>query len=478
MNLLIFIFLIIFLILAELRFRWAVLFLLAALPSYLIRFKLGVPFTLLEAMILIVFSVWFLENYKIIFLNLKSKIKNQKSKIINYPFGAEMILVLAVSFLAAGVGHFSSGALGIWKAYFFEPVLLSIVLINTFRTKDVPKMLWALAVSALGVSLLAIYQKITGQLIPNPFWAAAATRRVTSVFGYPNAVGLFLEPLTLLFFGWLISVILERPQGVIESRNEKFKIVFISSIIVLSLLSIIFARSVGASIGVAAGLIVFSLLAGKKSRLITIALLLIAAAGIFSYQPSRHLAVKYLSLNDFSGQVRRAQWRETWKMLKDGRLITGAGLDNYQAAIKPYHQPGIFIKNDDPNWLRKVLFNADYRQKAWQPLEIYMYPHNILLNFWSELGLAGLLLFIWIIGKFLYTGIKLIDNWKLEIGNLNIQQNKYIVLGLVASMMTIIIHGLVDVPYFKNDLSTMFWVFISILSIYKIHEDNPAKISG
>jgi hypothetical protein len=35
----------------------------------------------------------------------------------------------------------------------------------------------------------------------------------------------------------------------------------------------------------------------------------------------------------------------------------------------------------------------------------------------------------------------------------------------LASFTYIMIHGLVDVPYFKNDLSLMFWIFIALTQL-------------
>jgi hypothetical protein len=32
-------------------------------------------------------------------------------------------------------------------------------------------------------------------------------------------------------------------------------------------------------------------------------------------------------------------------------------------------------------------------------------------------------------------------------------------------MLTIIVHGLVDGPYFKNDLAMMFWLFIILVAL-------------
>ena len=35
-------------------------------------------------------------------------------------------------------------------------------------------------------------------------------------------------------------------------------------------------------------------------------------------------------------------------------------------------------------------------------------------------------------------------------------------LGIVLAMVAIIVHGLVDVPYFKNDLALEFWTFLGL----------------
>jgi O-antigen ligase len=65
--------------------------------------------------------------------------------------------------------------------------------------------------------------------------------------------------------------------------------------------------------------------------------------------------------------IRGLQWQEAVNLLKDHWLF-GAGLNNYQTLMIQYHQI---------TWL-----------------EIFLYPHNIFLNFWVELGLLGLIVFI------------------------------------------------------------------------------------
>ncbi|MCK5511029.1 hypothetical protein KAI65_05855, partial [Candidatus Parcubacteria bacterium] len=182
-SILIILFLISYLILAKIRLDWAVMLFLFALPSYQIRFDcLGVPMTLLEAMILISFSVWLFKNYKKIINNVKIKLKNPhfakttrgKPKSGRYPFDIEIILMLLIAFVAIAIASFFDSAFGVFKAYFFEPILVFILIFNVFwynsnTTNDIQilqknnlidKILWPLAFSAFFVSLYAILQKI------------------------------------------------------------------------------------------------------------------------------------------------------------------------------------------------------------------------------------------------------------------------------------------------------------------------------
>ena len=126
------------------RNDWSLMLLLFALPSYQVRFNiLGIPTTLLEIMIIIVFLTWLSKNYKEIIKNIKFKIKkskidNLKSKVQRYPFDIEIILILIISFASIAVAGFSNTSFGIFKAYFFEPILIFILIINIFSNKTVP----------------------------------------------------------------------------------------------------------------------------------------------------------------------------------------------------------------------------------------------------------------------------------------------------------------------------------------------------
>lgn len=464
MTIAIFIFLILYFVLTRIRLDWAVMLIIIALPAYLIRFEfLGIPATLLEAIILISFFSWFLFDTRFKdFIKGKYKAKDYfaaRKKRGPYPFGMEIVLLLIVSLVSVGVAQFTDNSFGIWKAYFFEPILLFILILNVFQEReDIKKIVFSLGVGALIVSLVAIFQKFTGLWIANELWQAEETRRVVSFFGYPNAVGLFLAPITMILVGYLFK----------DFKNKNYLTnSFLIITIILSVLSVYFARSEGALAALVVALIVFGLLASKWWRLGTTIFLIIVATIILINPLLRDQTIKKVTLMDFSGQIRRQQWTETFKMLREGRVIQGSGLANYQKVISPYHVEGIFYDDGtDPDFHRHTVFNEEYREKAWRPVEIYLYPHNIILNSWTELGLAGALLFIWIIVRFFIKGFSIYFK----------DGEKYLTLGLIGAMLTIVIHGIVDVPYFKNDLASLFWTLLAIISLVCLNIKSSKKL--
>jgi len=333
--------------------------------------------------------------------------------------------------------------------------MLYLVVINRGQG-SYRKFIWPLALSAALVSLVTFFQQLTGLFIFNDFWALASQRRVTSVFPYPNAVGLYLGPIIFLMAGAFASY--PRRSNLLTASKK----ILLLLIIISAIAAIFFAKSEGALIGLAGGAMIVSLLYNKRSRQIAAGIITAGILVLIISTPAWQYFQKKATLMDLSGQIRRQQWKETMQMLENGRLISGAGLSNYQEAVKPFHQEGIFVKNDDPDWYRKVVWNDEYKKQVWQPVEIYLYPHNIFLNFWTEIGLLGALLFTWLIGRYFYESIRLKD--KLE------RSAKMINLGLIGAMSTIVIHGLVDVPYFKNDLAIIFWLLIAMFGLLKIKQ--------
>src|SRR3989339_116045 len=134
------IFAVFYFILAKNELKLALILLLAGLPLYQIRFVVaGLPLTILEIMILIAFAVWLIFHTK--FLDILRRrygwqeIKENRKRRQAYPFAWEIICLLFISYGAAALSGFSEEALGIWKAYFYEPALVFILVLNVFAYK-------------------------------------------------------------------------------------------------------------------------------------------------------------------------------------------------------------------------------------------------------------------------------------------------------------------------------------------------------
>lgn len=388
------------------KFEYWVFALFLLLPTYLIRFHIGpIPSTMLELLVLIVIGLGLLRSSS-------PNTLIQKNKLLTTG--------IALFSIAAAISIFTSvdikKAAGEWRAFYIEPILIFFVLSAYFKSLAAEKrnphlqkyILLPLVISALVTSILCIYQHFTGWLVPHAFWANRDTYRVTGWYGFPNAVGLFLAPIIPL------TMYLIHEQW---TKNKKIAWLAITTIFT-SLLAILFAKGSGPLIGVAGGVGVL-LLCYKKTRLPAIILATLGIVGII-FLPASNPIKQEIFASNYSGQLRRDIWSETFALLKD-RPITGAGIASYEERIVPY------------------------RGDHW--IEVFHHPHNIFLTIWVNTGLLGLVGFIMVLVWFFSNAIK------------NNLQTKFV----LASMCVILTMGLVDSPYIKNDLAILFWLLPALI---------------
>jgi uncharacterized membrane protein YhaH (DUF805 family) len=84
------------------------------------------------------------------------------------------------------------------------------------------------------------------------------------------------------------------------------------------------------------------------------------------------------------------------------------------------------------------------------------------------LGLLGLLSFIWLGLAFFWQNLKIVFKKTADLA----KEQKWLNIVLIFVMAEIVIHGLVDAPYFKNDLAVLFWIIISFFSINQAIQSN------
>jgi len=83
-----------------------------------------------------------------------------------------------------------------------------------------------------------------------------------------------------------------------------------------------------------------------------------------------------------------------------------------------------------------------------------LYPHNVFLAMWSELGILGLVAFMLLLGTLLWRG------WRAYGAADGFARP--LLWGTSAAFIAISVHGLFDTPYFKNDLAIEFWVVAAL----------------
>lgn len=403
---------------------WGIVGVILFLPSYLWRLSiLGLPTTFLELMILALFIIWLAKGRKFLAINFSLQ---KKSDNVFPPALRYLLILWLLTSLWALIANPTLAALGLWRAYFLEPLIFCLVFVYTVKTKkDLRLVINALGILVAWLWVVAIYQNFTTWNFL-PAYNFPNVKRLTAVFSYPNALGLLVAPLASFFAGlWLAS------------QNKKRDILY-ATVFILGFSSALLARSEGALVGMVISLIIWLILA-KKIRKFGLPLVIMALLFFFIFTSGfkkvqdvqQQLFSPQLDLTATSLEIRSSQWRETSQFLKDN-FWQGAGLNGYQTAVSAYHH------------------------NQW--LEVYLYPHNLFLNFWVELGFLGLLVFT---GLLVYIIKLLIKIW---------QAKNNLAWPLILMWLTWFVHGLVDVPYFKNDLSILFFILFSLTFLIQKHK--------
>ncbi|OGD57202.1 hypothetical protein A2V71_02195 [Candidatus Berkelbacteria bacterium RBG_13_40_8] len=374
-----------------------------ALPTYLIRFDFGgIPTTLLEILIYVIFLIGLWKLAYCQWLKVR--------QTFWLPIGV-LLLALIISTIIAPDKLAAAGQV---RAYFIDPLLVFWLMICYLEIKDFSWIFLGLAGSGLFVSIHTIIQKILGHV--------TADGRVIGIFGYsPNYVALFLAPI----------IVMTVACGIQMMAKKSYQLSVISYLLsVISIVAIYFSGSRGGLIAVVGGIVFYLILRYweiiRKKMLYKTAVLLLVTAAVFGtawfFKPDFQASGgRVTSSNNLRWQI----WGASFELGAKHPLL-GVGLANFQPAFSDFTQ-------DRGNFPEYITPQA-------------LTPHNIFLMFWLTCGILGLAAFIWLLVIFYKSGFKnLTKSW---------------VLILMAAMTTIILQGLVDTPYFKNDLSILFWMIL------------------
>lgn len=301
----------------------------------------------------------------------------------------------------------SLAGLGIIKGWFVIPFVFSLCLPTVFNNhQKIFRAVQVLYLSVFSVALISLGYKLTGSL--------TFDQRLSGFYLSPNQLAMFLS--LGLFLGTYLFL---------EEKNKTLKYSLSLSIFSI-LIAFYFTYSYASWLAVFLSFLL--LLAYKKSsKKITLFLfsgLTLLFCLFFLFQQNNpkltHLLDSRSSLSS-----RLMIWNSSWKMIQN-HPFSGIGPGNFQSTYLEYQK-----------------YFPPYLEWA------VPQPHNLYLAFYLQTGLLGLLGFLLLCLKWFSLGLE--------------QKNTTFSVVSLGILFYLLVHGLVDTPYWKNDLAYSFWVIFFLV---------------
>jgi putative inorganic carbon (hco3(-)) transporter len=288
------------------------------------------------------------------------------------------------------------------------------------------------AVALVGLTQFAIYL-LHAHSEPASFAAGAGAlggmRRITSVYGNPNNLALYLGRV------WPLAAALAMVDQGRRTNDQRWRHLVFGLSSLVCLVGLLLSLSRGAWLGAAAALIILIMPAAQRRfgrRLLPGGLIagsIIAAVIVVIF------ALRGGLLGG-SSNVRILFWEESLKLLE--RRPQGLGLDQFFY----YHHPAYGRSQIDPG-----LANTQERYAR--------QPHNLLFELWLNLGPLGVVAFGWLLARWL-------AHARAALRSSPSGAAAAITHGAIAAMAAALVHGLVDSFYFWPDIAIALWLLVGV----------------
>lgn len=410
------------------------------IPFYLIPKNLWtLSFSMVEICTVIAFAASVFRYAPQVFNQLKpatrnpQPIPNPQSLVPNLDLAVlAFVLISAASIFIAEI---RGVAIREFRVIVLEPALFYFLLRNVpIDRKSLWRIVDAFVLSAFIVALVGFVDYATGTRL---ITAEGGLMRMMSVLGSPNNLGLFMGRV-LPIVAAIALMSRSRPRRLFYAITFPF----ILGAAVLSF-------SKGALIlGVPVSLAVVILFWGGRRAVIGLAGL--AAAGVVAAIPLSQNPRFADTFNFTSGTsfFRIQLWRSVISMIADHPWL-GVGLDNFLYAYR-----GKYILPE-----------------AWQEPNL-AHAHNIILDSLARLGVFGFAATLWMLSAFFlsaYTTLKRINDPDL----------RALTIGLIASMIACLAHGMVDTGYWFVDLAFVFMMTMGLMKNLENGEtETHAPVAG
>ena len=365
---------------------------IGALPLYVVRWHYGpLPTTLLETLILISLGLYVVAKWR----------EGGIPHPIRTPLDIPILLLIAAASISVFIPPDTRAALGLYRAFFIEPVLIFYIAADLLRGEQYLRR--AVVSFAIGSSVLAVLNlvAVAQALLHHTFHVGSAPN---ALYGDANYVAMYLEPPVAFAMALLLF-----------DRTPRWRWLGAAWLSITGL-ALLLTLSKGSFLA----LLVLGVVVILRMRRWMLPLLagLVVVAFLVSRVP---LIAQRIATSENSLVGRFQIYGAAIRVLKQNPIL-GLGLGG---------------------------FDYTFRKHASQP-----YPHDVWLTFWVEIGLLGLIAFAVIFFGLVWRGWRALPQTE--------GFYRVAMWGVMGSLVLWGIHGLVDSPYWKNDMSVEFWVLAAI----------------
>lgn len=391
-----------------------------SIPFFLYPKRIGPnAFSLVEVLTLLCFAAWLLlatRSWKLEGGGLMFSVKHLAYSFRHQGFDLPLLFSLLISLFSLAVSENLVVSLRELRVVIIEPLILYFLLRSVaLIKKDLLRLSNVLIMAGLLVSLFGLYQYLsTDDVI-----VAEGVRRIRGVYASPNNLSLFL--------GRVVPISVAIALFGVSGRRRL--LYGLASAPMLLCLYLTYSRGAWL-LGMPAAFLFIGLMRGRRASLVSLAFIAAALLVLLPFFKVERIA-SILDVQHGTTFLRLKLWQATINMIRD-HPIFGVGLDNFLYQYPKYMLP-----------------------EAWQEPNL-SHPHNIIMDYWTRLGIFGVVAILWLEVVFFKRGLRLYRH-------LDDRALQALTLGLMASMVDFLAHGLIDNSYFLVDLAFVFTLTMGLV---------------
>jgi putative inorganic carbon (hco3(-)) transporter len=360
---------------------------------------------------------------------------------------AVLLIVAGILGVVWAVPDGRSAALRELRWLIVEPLLFYILLTAAFRrpgalgARNQAYAIGVFILSGTVVALVGLFQFVgvdlvwlfgMKQVLVASVVAEPGLWRVTSIYGSPNNLGLYLGRVWPLAVAMLMTP--AGPKSIVTyQRWQRTSYFAVASVLCLTGLIVSFSRGAWLGVGAALLVLVFPQIGWQRGQRRVLGIVALGAALTLIIGLAFSLRGGITSANPL---MRLTFWHEALVLIQQHPL--GIGLDQFFY----YHNP--------------VYGRSQLSQLELASVDpTAAHPHNLILDIWLRVGPLGSVAFAWLILRF-------VQQTRAPRQAAENDYAAWLAYGMLAAMVAALVHGLVDNFYFVPDLAFTFWFLLAL----------------